>query len=52
MSEEEKKILKVLRENNIEDVKTLVTNLIKENISLVNNHLKEQNDNLTIKSSF
>ena len=50
LSEEEKKILKVLRENNIEDVKTLVTNLIKENISLVNNHLKEQNDNLTIKS--
>lgn len=50
LSEEEKKILKVLRENNIEDVKTLVANLIKENISLVNNHLKEQNDNLTIKS--
>ena len=50
LSEEEKKILKVLRENNLENTKTLVTDLIKETISLVNDHLKEQSDNLTIKS--
>lgn len=50
LTEEEKNILKVLRENNLEKTKTLVSELSKEAISLVNYHLKENNDNVTIKS--
>jgi len=50
LTEEEKNILKVLREENLEEIETLISSLVKENISLVNKHLKEQSDNLTIKS--
>jgi len=50
LTEEEKNILKVLRENNKEKAKTLVLELIKENISLVNQYLNENTDNLTIKT--
>jgi DNA-binding transcriptional regulator GbsR (MarR family) len=50
LTEEEKNILKVLRENNEEKIKTLVSELVKENISLVNHHLENNGDNVTIKS--
>lgn len=50
LTEEEKNILKVLREENLEEIETLISSLVKENISLVNKHLKEQSENLTIKS--
>jgi len=48
LSEEEKNILKVLRENNEENTKSLVEKLIKETVTLINNHLKD-NNNITIK---
>lgn len=48
LSEEEKDILKVLRENNEENTKNLVDKLVKETITLINNHL-DNNDNITIK---
>jgi hypothetical protein len=50
LTEEEKNILKVLRENNEDKTKTLVSDLIKENISLVNQHLELYNDSVTVKS--
>jgi hypothetical protein len=50
LNEEEKNILKVLRENNKEKLKTLVSDLVKENISLVNQHIENYVDNITIKS--
>jgi hypothetical protein len=50
LTEEEKDILKVLRENDKEKTKTLVSQLIKETISLVNQHLEQNVDNVTIKS--
>lgn len=50
LTEEEKNILKVLRENDKEKNKTLVSGLVKENIILINQKLKEHGDNLEIKS--
>lgn len=50
LTEEEKDILKVLRENDKEKTKTLVSQLTKEAISLVNQHLDQNVDNITIKS--
>jgi|LakMenE18May11ns_1017448.scaffolds.fasta_scaffold9805791_2 hypothetical protein len=50
LTEEEKNILKVLRENNEENTKTLVSNLVKETIELVNNHLELYGENVTVKS--
>lgn len=50
LTEEEKNILKVLRENNEEKTKTLVSILVKENISLVNQYLEENIENNTIKT--
>ena len=50
LTEEEKNILKVLRENNEEQSKALVSQLVKETISLVNQHLTESVDNVTIKT--
>lgn len=50
LTEEEKNILKVLRENNKENTKTLVLKLVKENISLVNQYLNENTENITIKT--
>lgn len=50
LTEEEKNILKVLREDNKEKIKTLVLELVKENISLVNQYLEENSDNITIKT--
>jgi len=50
LTEEEKNILKVLRENNEEKNKTLASDLVKETIELVNNFLVEYEDNVTVKS--
>lgn len=50
LTEEEKNILKVLRENNEEKTKTLVSDLVRETISLVNQYLEENTDNVTLKS--
>ncbi len=50
LTEEEKNILKVLRENDQKKVKILVSGLVKENVSLVNQYLEENTDNITIKS--
>lgn len=50
LTEEEKNILKVLGERNEQKTKTLVQQLVKENISLVNQCLSENSDNITIKS--
>lgn len=50
LTEEEKSILKVLRENDKEKTKTLVSELVKETISLVNQHLESHGGNVTIKS--
>lgn len=50
LTEEEKNILKVLRENDEEKNKTLVSDLIKETISLVNQNLKDYDSNVTIKA--
>ena len=50
LTEEEKNILKVLRENDQKKVKILVSGLVKENVSLVNRYLEENTDNITIKS--
>lgn len=50
LTEEEKSLLKVLRERNEEKNKALVKELVKENISLVNQLLEENTENITIKS--
>ena len=50
LTEEEKNIFKVLGERNEEKTKALVQQLVKENISLVNQCLNENSDNITIKS--
>lgn len=50
LTEEEKNILKVLRENNEEKNKTLVSDLVKETVDLVNKYLNDYGDNVTVKS--
>lgn len=50
LTEEEKNILKVLRENNDEKIKTLVSDLVKESVSLVNHYLSNCGDNIVVKS--
>lgn len=50
LTEEEKNILKVLRENDNNKTKNLVSELVTETISLVNKHLDKHVDNITIKS--
>lgn len=49
LNEEEKYILKVLRENNEDTIKELVLNLVKETVTLVNKHLSENGENINIK---
>jgi len=49
LNEEEKYILKVLRENNQDDVKNLVSSLVKETVTLVNKHLSESGQTTKIK---
>ncbi len=50
LTKEEKNILKVLRENNEENTKTLVSKLVKETIELVNKHIELYGENTTVKS--
>jgi len=50
LTEEEKNIIKVLREKNEEKSKTLVSELVKETIDLLNNHLDVYSENVTVKS--
>lgn len=50
LTEEEKNILKVLRENDEEKNKTLVSDLVRETIELVNDYLSNYSDNFTVKS--
>ena len=49
LTEEERNILKVLRENNEDSIKLLVSNLVRETVILVNKHLVENKENTTIK---
>ena len=49
LNEEEKYILKVLRENNEDTIKNLVSSLVKETVTLVNKHLSESGKNTKIK---
>jgi hypothetical protein len=50
LTEEEKNIIKVLREKDEEKSKTLVSDLVKETIDLVNGHLQFYGENVTVKS--
>jgi hypothetical protein len=50
LTEEEKNILKTLRENNEDEIKSLVNGLVKENIDLVNGYINENKDNVLIKA--
>jgi hypothetical protein len=50
LSEEEKNIIKVLREGNEEQKETLLRSMIKETVSLVNEKLGETGDNIDLKA--
>ena len=50
LNEEEKNILKVLRENNEEKSKTLVLDLVKETVEIINKHLESYSENVNVKS--
>jgi hypothetical protein len=49
LTEEEKNILKVLRENDEDSIRVLVGDLISENIELINQNLQDYSENLSIK---
>lgn len=49
LSEEDKEIVKVLREGDESSMESLMDKLVKENISLINTHLEEYGDNLQMK---
>lgn len=49
LSDEEKNILKVLRENEVENMTQILDSLVKENIQLINQTLKNYGDNKTVK---
>ena len=49
LTEEEKEILKVLREDNEEKTKELVSTLVKETVNLINTHLESEGQNINIK---
>lgn len=50
LSEEEKRLVKVLREGDESSIKSLMSDLIKENISLVNSHLENYGGNIEMKA--
>lgn len=49
LTEEEKTILKVLRNGNKEEIKTLVSEMVKNTISVINENIKKYEDNLDVK---
>ena len=49
LTEEEKNILKILRSNSDVKIKGLVSNLIKETIKIINDHLIHNGENISIK---
>ena len=49
LTEEEKEILKVLREDNEDKTKELVSTLVKETVNLINTHLETDGQNINIK---
>jgi len=49
LTEEEKNILKILRSNSDVKIKGLVSNLIKETIKIINDHLINSGENINIK---
>ncbi len=49
LTEEEKEILKVLREDNEDKTKELVSTLVKETVNLINTHLETDGQNIDIK---
>lgn len=50
LTEDEKRVIKVLREGDESSMKSLVTDLIKENIDLINEHLENYNGNIEMKT--
>jgi hypothetical protein len=50
LTEEEKTILKIIREGNDTDKEGLLRSMVKETISLVNERLKSVNDNISLKA--
>lgn len=50
LSEEEKKIIKVIREGNDSEKEGMLHSMVKETISLVNTRLKSVGDNIELKS--
>lgn len=49
LTEEEKEIIKVLRKGEESSIKDLVNKLVKENIELINEHLKKYGKNIEMK---
>jgi hypothetical protein len=49
LTEEQKNILKVIRENELDQMSIILENLVSENIKLINNNLIEYQDNTIIK---
>ena len=49
LNEEEKEILKVLREDDEEKTKSLVSTLVRETVNLINTHLETEGQNINIK---
>jgi hypothetical protein len=49
LSEEEKEIVRVLREGDDSSMESLMKKLVKESVTLINNHLQEYGDNLGMK---
>jgi len=50
LSEEEKKVLKTIMSSNKEEKESLLKDMVKESITLINNALKEYGSNLDVKS--
>jgi len=50
LTEEEKNILKILKESNEDDLKNMVSNLIKDNINIINENLNKYSSNINIKA--
>ena len=50
LSEEDKKVLKTIMSSNNEEKETLLKDMVKESITLINSALKEYGSNLEVKS--